>query len=170
VKQQSAGLIIYRKKESQVEVLIVHPGGPFWVKKDLGAWSIPKGLYEENEEALQAAYREFEEEVGQPAPEAEAQPLGTIEQRNNKDVTAWAVEGDLGDIQTKSNTFTMEWPPKSGNKQEFPEVDRAEWFSLPQAAQKLNPDQLPFLERLAKLEGVGFNSEVPTEDNQQHLL
>jgi predicted NUDIX family NTP pyrophosphohydrolase len=170
MKQHSAGLLVYRKKEGQVEVLIVHPGGPFWAKKDLGAWSIPKGLYEENEEPLQAAYREFEEEVGQPAPEAQAKPLETIEQKNNKTVIAWAIEGDLGDIKTKSNTFKMEWPPKSGKYQEIPEVDRAEWFILSNAAQKLNPDQVPFLERLAKLLGVDFSHSSQTEEKQQHLL
>jgi predicted NUDIX family NTP pyrophosphohydrolase len=170
MKQQSAGLLAYRKKDNIVEVLIVHPGGPFWAKKDLGAWSIPKGLYEENEEPIQTAYREFQEEIGQPAPKGNAEPLDTVEQRNNKIVIAWAVESDLGDVEAKSNTFTMEWPPKSGKKQEFPEVDKAEWFSLAEASKKLNPDQLPFLERLAILTGTAFNASSQTEENQQHLL
>src|SRR5262252_3749819 len=123
----SAGLLMYRRREGGLEVFLVHPGGPFWAKKDLGAWSIPKGEYDEGEEPLAAARREFEEETGI-QPEGHFVPLKTIKQPGGKTVLAWAFEGDADVAAIKSNTFSMEWPPHSGKQQDFPEVDRAGWF------------------------------------------
>jgi predicted NUDIX family NTP pyrophosphohydrolase len=167
----SAGILLYRKNAGQVEVLIAHPGGPFWAKKDLGAWTIPKGLYEEGEDPLQAAKREFAEEVGQPVPDGEFVQLGTIEQKNNKTVIAWAVAGDLDVSKGQSNTFKMEWPPRSGKFQDIPEIDKKGWFSLGQAAKKLNPDQVPLIKRLANHLHVAFGSEeIPLEPQQGSLF
>jgi predicted NUDIX family NTP pyrophosphohydrolase len=129
-------------------VLLVHPGGPFWARKDAGAWSIPKGEFEEGEEPLACAVREFEEELGSPPPAADFVELGSVRQKNRKVVLAWAAEGDLDAASIRSNTFTMEWPPRSGTQAEFPEIDRAEWFSLEVAREKLNPAQVEFLDRL----------------------
>ncbi len=145
--KRSAGLVLYRKTPRGVEVLLVHPGGPFWAKKDEGAWSIPKGEYEADEDALSAARREFEEETGH-SPAGPFQPLGEVKQPGGKLVTAWAVEGDCDVAAIKSNLFEMEWPPRSGRRQSFPEVDRAAWFSLADARQKILKGQIPFLERL----------------------
>ena len=131
------------------EVLLVHPGGPFWAKKDAGAWSIPKGEHEEGDDPRACALREFEEELGTPLPAgAELTELGTVKLRSGKRVTAFAVEGDLDADAISSNTFTMEWPPRSGNMREFPEVDRAGWFDLARAREKLNPAQAELLVRL----------------------
>jgi predicted NUDIX family NTP pyrophosphohydrolase len=131
-------------------VLLVHPGGPFWAKKDAGAWSIPKGEYEPGDDPRECARREFEEELGTPLPEdAELAEVGTIKLKSGKQVTAYAVEGDLDPDAITSNTFTMEWPPRSGNTREFPEVDRAGWFDLQTAREKLNPAQAELLVRLA---------------------
>jgi predicted NUDIX family NTP pyrophosphohydrolase len=131
------------------EVLLVHPGGPFWAKKDAGAWSIPKGEHEEGDDPRACALREFEEELGTPLPAgAELTELGTVKLRSGKQVTAFAVEGDLDADAISSNTFTMEWPPRSGNVREFPEVDRAGWFDLARAREKLNPAQAELLVRL----------------------
>jgi predicted NUDIX family NTP pyrophosphohydrolase len=131
------------------EVLLVHPGGPFWAKKDAGAWSIPKGEHEEGDDPRACALREFEEELGTPLPAgAELTELGTVKLRSGKRVTAFAVEGDLDADAISSNTFTMEWPPRSGNTREFPEVDRAGWFDLARAREKLNPAQAELLVRL----------------------
>jgi predicted NUDIX family NTP pyrophosphohydrolase len=129
------------------EVLLVHPGGPFWARKDAGAWSIPKGEYADDEDPLACARREFEEELGAVAP-AELTPLGEVRQKSGKRVTAWAAEGDLDAAAIRSNTFTMEWPPRSGREQEFPEIDRAEWFPLDEARERINPAQAAFLDRL----------------------
>jgi predicted NUDIX family NTP pyrophosphohydrolase len=131
------------------EVLLVHPGGPFWAKKDAGAWSIPKGEHEEGDDPRACALREFEEELGTPLPAgAELTEIGTVKLRSGKRVTAFAVEGDLDADAISSNTFTMEWPPRSGNVREFPEVDRAGWFDLARAREKLNPAQAELLVRL----------------------
>jgi predicted NUDIX family NTP pyrophosphohydrolase len=170
MKAHSAGLLVFRRTGGQPEVLLAHNGGPFHAKKDLGSWTIPKGLYEENESPQQAARREFEEEIGQPAPEGELIELGQIEQKNNKSVLAWAVEGDLDANNIKSNSFEMEWPPKSGKIQEFPEVDRAAWFSLPEAAVKLIPAQAEFLQRLAQKLDVPFEAEAIPEPPKQNSL
>ncbi len=132
------------------EVLLVHPGGPFWANKDAGAWSIPKGEHEEGDDPRACALREFEEELGTPLPaDAELVELGSVKLKSGKHVTAYAVEGDLDADSITSNTFTMEWPPRSGRSREFPEVDRAGWFDVARAREKLNPAQAEFLVRLA---------------------
>jgi predicted NUDIX family NTP pyrophosphohydrolase len=145
--KKSAALLLYRHVAGQLEVLLVHPGGPFWAKKDDGAWSIPKGEFDEGEDPLAAARREFKEETGMSVHD-EAISLGTIRQSSAKIIFAWAVQGAFDPSQLKSNLFSMEWPPKSGRKQEFPEVDRAVWFTVPQARQKILKGQTEFLDRL----------------------
>jgi predicted NUDIX family NTP pyrophosphohydrolase len=152
-KRLSAGLLLFRKVNGQVEVLLVHPGGPFWARKDAGAWSLPKGEYSANEDPLEAAKREFKEETGVEAA-GDFLALGEAKQAGGKLVTAWAVENDLDPGTIQSNTFSMEWPPKSGKVQEFPEVDRAEWFPLPEARVKILKGQVPFLERLMEKLGA----------------
>jgi len=150
----SAGLLMYRRGPEGLEVFLVHPGGPFWARKDAGAWSVPKGEYlAESEDALQAARREFEEETGT-LPRGEFAELGSLKQPGGKVVTAWAFEGDADPAAIRSNTFTLEWPPRSGKQREFPEVDRAGWFTLAVAAEKILKGQLPFLRRLAEMLGV----------------
>lgn len=146
----SAGLLLYRRRNGMLEVLLVHPGGPFFAKKDLGDWGIPKGEMDGNDmDEFAAAKREFEEETGI-KPEGRFTPLGSITQAGGKVVHAWALEGDCDPATTKSNTFTMEWPPRSGKIQEFPEVDRAEFFTIENARQKIKPTQVEFLERLER--------------------
>ncbi len=133
----------------------MHPGGPLWARRDAGVWSIPKGEYDDDEDPLTAARREFAEELGTPAPDGEALNLGEIRQKSGKRVRAWAVAGDLDADQARSNMFSMQWPPKSGRVQEFPEVDRAQWFGLDEAREKLNAAQVELLERLSHiLEGT----------------
>jgi predicted NUDIX family NTP pyrophosphohydrolase len=152
VPKLSAGLLVYRRTGGELEVLLVHPGGPFWAKKDDGAWSVPKGEYEPNEDPLGVALREFEEEIGaEPPDHATAVSLGELRQPSGKVVTAWAVEGDLDVSEVRSNTFEMEWPPRSGRTQELPEVDRAGWFGLEEARRKLLRGQVGFLDRLEEL-------------------
>lgn len=146
---RSAGLLVYRVREGRLWVFLVHPGGPFWAKKDLGAWSIPKGELDEGEDALAAARREFTEETGQTVA-GEFRELTACRQKGGKTVLAWAVEGEA-DEHVVSNTFEMEWPPKSGRRQSFPEVDRGAWFALDEARQRINPGQLPLLDELARL-------------------
>ena len=141
---------MYRRGVQGLEVLLVHPGGPFWAKKDLGAWSIPKGEYSESEVPLEVAMREFEEETGT-CPRGQLQPLGEITQPGRKIVTAFALEGEFDPATLKSNTFEIEWPPKSGRKATFPEVDRAQWFSLEMAREKILAGQREFITRLLKL-------------------
>lgn len=148
--RQSAGLIMYRVREGKVELLLVHPGGPFWARKDLGAWSIPKGEYLDGEDPLQVARREFLEETGLEAA-GTLLPLAEIKQAGGKRVKSWAFAGDCDPELLTSNTFTMEWPPRSGRQAEFPEVDRAGWFSLDEARLKILPSQLPLLDQLALL-------------------
>jgi predicted NUDIX family NTP pyrophosphohydrolase len=149
VPKLSAGLLLFRRRENRIEVFLVHPGGPFWAKKDLGAWSLPKGEYTDGEDPLSAARREFEEETGL-RPEGAFLPLGQIRQAGGKLVSAWAFEGDFDAATLKSNTFSIEWPPKSGKMCEFPEVDRAGWFSLEQARSKILPGQVNLLDTLEK--------------------
>ena len=151
----SAGLLIYRRGEGELEVLLVHPGGPFWANKDEGAWSIPKGEYGLGEDPLQVALREFEEETGKAPPDpAGAEWLGERRQPSGKVVSAWAVEGDVDVREVQSNTFEMEWPPRSGRTREFPEVDRAGWFGIEEALSKLHRGQVGFIARLLEyLEG-----------------
>ena len=148
--KRSAGILVYRMKNGGIEVFLVHPGGPFWAKKDLGAWSIPKGLIEGDEEMESAARREFKEETGVEVPPGELIPLGSVRQSNNKTVYAWALEYDFEASRIKSNTFTIEWPPGSGNLREYPEVDQGAWFPLDVAREKIHKGQIPLLERLAK--------------------
>src|ERR1043166_2947083 len=147
-KAVSAGLLMFRRKNDALEVLLVHPGGPFWKNKDDGAWSIPKGEAEPSEDLVSRAQIEFEEELGF-KPQGEWIPLGSIKQAGGKTVHAWAFEGDLPEpFELKSNTFEMEWPPRSGQMREFPEIDRVEFFSEDIARRKINPAQIPFLDRL----------------------
>jgi predicted NUDIX family NTP pyrophosphohydrolase len=147
--KRSAGVLLFRRRGSQPEVLLAHPGGPFWKNKDEGAWSIPKGEYDEKENPLAAAKREFAEETGLAAA-GDFIPLGEIRQTGGKVVTAWAMEGDFDAAKMHSNAFSMAWPPGSGKLQEFPEIDRAEWFPLEDARRKILKGQAEFLERLAK--------------------
>lgn len=154
--KSSAGLLIYRRRQ-ELEILLVHPGGPFWAKKD--AWGIPKGLYENNEDPLAAAKREFEEEIGQPASDGEAIDLGEIKISGGKTIRAFAIEADLDAREIKSNTFMMEWPPRSGQQIEVPEIDKAAWLPAHKAMTKMHKGQSEFIERLAgklnlSLEGV----------------
>jgi predicted NUDIX family NTP pyrophosphohydrolase len=151
VAATSAGIVLFRRAGDAIEVLLVHPGGPFWAKKDLGAWSVPKGEYAEGEEEpLACALRELEEELGAP-PELDPDKLidlGSVRQKSGKVVHCWAAEADFDPATLHSNTFTIEWPPRSGREREFPEVDRAEWFGLDQAGEKINPAQAELLARL----------------------
>ena len=156
--QRSAGILLYRRRGAALEVLLVHPGGPFWAKKDDGAWSIPKGIVGPNENPLSAARREFAEETGAEAG-GEAIALGAFRQSAAKTVEVWAVEGDFDPTNLKSNTFSMEWPPRSGRSAEFPEADRAEWFTPEVAARKLLKGQRPVLEALVRHLGLGGGSE-----------
>jgi predicted NUDIX family NTP pyrophosphohydrolase len=147
MSKQSAGLLLFRECGGQLEVLLVHPGGPFWAKKDDGAWSIPKGEFTSEEEPLAAARREFEEELGVPV-DGEFILLGDVKQPGGKIVHAWAVRGDFDPARLKSSQFSMEWPPRSGRQQKFPEVDRAEWFSLEVARTKILKGQGGLIDRL----------------------
>jgi len=150
--RRSAGLLMYRGSGPGLELLLVHPGGPFWAKKDLGAWSIPKGEYAGDEDPLAAAQREFAEETGA-QPRGTFQPLGEVTQAGGKRVSAWAVEGDFDPAVLVSNTFETEWPPRSGRKRSFPEVDRAAWFSPKEGRQMILAGQRPFIDRLVELVG-----------------
>jgi predicted NUDIX family NTP pyrophosphohydrolase len=148
----SAGLLLHRSAAGRVEVLLVHPGGPYWARRDDGAWSLPKGEYAEDEDPFEVAVREFREELGvDPPRDRPAVFLGELRQRGGKIVSAWALEGDLDVAAVRSNTFTLEWPPGSGRAREFPEVDRAGWFSLEGARRKLVPGQVGFIDRLGEL-------------------
>jgi len=163
MKAHSAGLVVYRIKDGRPEVLLAHMGTPWWAKKDIGAWTIPKGLVEENEEPFKAAKREFQEELSLPLPKGEFVELGDIEQHNRKIVSAWAIEADPDISRIESNTTTIEWPPRSGQKQEFPEIDRAAWFGLAEASQKAVRGQAELFKRLAEKLGVPFESPEPPQ-------
>lgn len=145
----SAGLLLFRRGQSGSQVMLVHPGGPFWAKKDDGSWSLPKGLADEQEDLQHAAQREFAEEIGSPAPAGELLSLGSVSYSNKK-VFAWAIEADLDVSSIQSNTIQLEWPPKSGTMRDFPECDRAAWFDLETAKVKLVKGQTAFIERLAQ--------------------
>ncbi len=147
---RSAGLLLFRRTEEGVEVLLGHMGGPFFARRDAGAWTVPKGEYDPDEPAWAAARREFEEELGLPPPEGEAVPLGEVRQSGGKVVTAWAVEGDLDPSSVVPGTFTMEWPPRSGRTREFPELDRVAWFPLERARERIVSAQAAFLDRLTE--------------------
>lgn len=151
----SAGLLLYRWGVSgELEVLLVHPGGPFWARKDERAWSIPKGEYEDGDDPREVAAREFREELGSDAPRAAWVELGELPARSGKRIVAWAVEGDLDPSTQSSNTFELEWPPRSGRHRSFPEVDRAEWFDLDTARDKLHAGQVELIDRLNAAVGV----------------
>jgi predicted NUDIX family NTP pyrophosphohydrolase len=147
--KQSAGIVLYRRGGRNIEVLLAHPGGPYWRRKDVGAWSIPKGECHDGEEPLAAALREFEEETGIKL-EGELEPLGEVKQAGGKIVHAWTIERDCDPTQIHSNTFCLEWPPKSGKIQEFREIDRFDWFPIGEARQKLVKAQTAFLDRLSE--------------------
>lgn len=148
--KKSAGLLMYRRRHGVLEVFLVHPGGPFWQKKDVGSWSIPKGEYTAEEDPLEVAKREFQEETGFKA-SGEFVPLTSRKQPSGKIITAWAFEGDCNASTIKSNTFSMEWPPHSGKREEFPEVDRAGWFSIPVAKEKIIKGQSSFIDELTQI-------------------
>jgi predicted NUDIX family NTP pyrophosphohydrolase len=148
--KQAAGILLFRRGPAGLQVLLAHPGGPLWARKDYGAWTLPKGQFTDGELPLDAARREFEEEMGS-APVGEFHSLGTLKQPSGKVIHAWCAESDFDCANVKSNLFSMEWPPKSGKAAEFPEVDRAGWFSIEQARQKILKGQAPFLDRLLAL-------------------
>ena len=168
MKLFSAGLLVYRYKNNSVQVLVVHPGGPFWARKDLGAWSLPKGQYVEDEDPLAAARREFAEEIGQPVPDGRLTSLGDVKLKSGKTISAWAVQGDLDVSHIKSNTMLIEWPPRSGKQVEFPEVDRAQWFDVPTAMKRLHPLQAEFVQRLCKQ--LDIKIDQPSDPSAQGSL
>jgi predicted NUDIX family NTP pyrophosphohydrolase len=153
VARTSAGILLHRIGPAGQEVLLGHMGGPFWARKEDGAWSLPKGEHGPEEDPLAVAHREFEEELGSPVPPGEPVDLGTLRVTSGKQLRVWAVEGDLDAAAVVSNTFALEWPPRSGRMQEFPEIDRAAWFAVEEARAKLVTGQVPFLDRLADLLG-----------------
>lgn len=148
-KKVSAGILLHRRRANELEVFLVHPGGPFWAKRDLGAWTIPKGELAEGEDPLDAAKREFTEETGFPI-DGDFRPLTPLRQPSGKLIHAWAVEGDCDPAQLSSNLFEMEWPPKSGKRSSFPEADRAAWFSLDEARKRIIAGQAPFLDEVTR--------------------
>ena len=152
-KRISAGVLVYRRTAGVLEVFLVHPGGPFWAKRDRGAWSIPKGEVGEGEDMLQTAKREFREETGLPI-DGDFIALTPLRQSGGKVVHAWAVQGEIDASRVKSNTFSLEWPPKSGARQQFPEIDKAEWFAIPEARERLLPGQRGFLAELERKVGI----------------
>jgi len=159
MSKQSAGLLLFRKVSADIEILLVHPGGPYWATKDEGAWSIPKGEFDQNEDPLDAAKREFMEETGF-APSGEFIPLEAVRQTNSKTIHAWAIEGDFDPATLQSNTFSLEWPPKSGRQEQFPEVDHAAWFSMGAAKRKILKGQTPFLKQLQEMLGQMGSASV----------
>lgn len=170
MQKRSAGILPYRNRSGQFEVLLVHPGGPFWAKKDFGAWSVAKGEYEQDEDAFQAALREFKEETGH-TPQGPFLQLTQRKQPSGKIVDAWATETDWDTSQLISNTFSMEWPKGSGKVQDFPEVDRAEWFNFPEAVRKILPGQRGFLDELfEKLAGGKIPESPPVPPAQPSLF
>lgn len=147
---QSAGILLYRIKDNNLELFLVHPGGPFWQKKDLGAWSIPKGEFSDNEDPFAAAKREFEEETGM-ALSGNFTELTPVKQKAGKLIYTWAMQGDIDPATISSNCFSMEWPPQSGKWKKFPEVDKAEWFEVDEAKQKINPAQATLIDELLNI-------------------
>ena len=163
----SAGILAYRYTAKRLEVMLAHPGGPFWAKKDDASWSIPKGIIEEGESVQKAALREFKEEIGE-AVENDLTELGTIKQSSQKTITVFAICKDIDVSKIKSNTFEMEWPPKSGKMQEFPENDRAQWFPVEQAKKKIFKGQIGFLDRLIAL--LNYVESEASEESQLSLF
>jgi predicted NUDIX family NTP pyrophosphohydrolase len=157
ISKRSTGILLYREMNRRMEFLLVHPGGPFWKNKDLGAWTIPKGEYEEPEVPLDAAIREFKEETGIELQGSFIQ-LKPVIQKGGKEVSAWAIERDIDAGAIRSNSFEMEWPPKSGKRQSFPEIDKASWFSFEEAMDKINPAQAGFIEELYEM---GLKGSLP---------
>lgn len=166
----SAGLLVYKNAGEYLEVLLVHPGGPFFAKKDLGVWSVPKGEIREHENMLDAAKREFKEELGMDAPKGDMVELGSVRQAGGKTVFAWAIEGDIDTTLAVCNTVKMQWPPRSGKVIEFPENDKTEWFPLALAAQKINPAQIDFLHQLARTLELEFGETQPDDNPPQQSL
>ncbi len=160
MKVHSAGIVVYRQTTGQPEVLLAHMGSPWWAKKDIGAWTIPKGVVEAGEQPIETAKREFSEELGLEPPQGEFIELGNIEQHNNKIVTAWAIEANPDISHIKSNSVEIEWPPKSGQTQEFPEIDRAAWFDLAEADQRVVSGQAELFKRLVKHLDIEINPVV----------
>jgi len=146
---RSAGIVAFRRAAATIELLLIHPGGPFWAKKDAGSWSIPKGLYQDGEDALVAAKREFAEETGF-VPVGPFIELGAFRQPSGKTISAWAIENDFDVSAFKSNTFSMEWPPRSGHMEEFPEADRSQWFGVAEARRKITKGQVPIVDALER--------------------
>ncbi|MBI4033720.1 NUDIX domain-containing protein [Candidatus Saccharibacteria bacterium] len=170
MKKQSAGLLVYRTRDGQLEALLIHNGGPWFKNKDKGYWSIPKGEYED-EDPKETAKKEFKEELSLDLPTGKWLSIGTVKQKSGKIVIAWAAEGDIDTSHIESNTVKKEWPPRSGKIMEWPEVDKAEWFTLERAAEKINPAQVEFLNRLADKLGQKFSpGEEKPKLNQQALL
>jgi predicted NUDIX family NTP pyrophosphohydrolase len=167
--KKTAGILLYRLQDSGLEVFLVHPGGPFWTNKDSGAWSVPKGELEEDEDPLDAAKREFQEETGFSVA-GNFVALTPLKQRSGKLVYAWAVKADCDPDAIKSNVFSMEWPPRSGKRQEFPEVDRAGWFKIEVAQDKILPGQLGFLEELERTVTKNHTANVPGDDGSPSRL
>jgi predicted NUDIX family NTP pyrophosphohydrolase len=157
----SAGILLFRRAGARVEVLLVHPGGPLWARKDLGAWSIPKGEHDDGEDPRACALREFAEETGAALPGDALDDLGAVRLKSGKRVAAFAAEGDLDPAAVVSNTFELEWPPRSGRAQAFPEIDRAGWFGLEEARRKLNPAQAAFVDRLEERLAGGADPSPP---------
>ena len=144
----SAGILLFRRADGDLELLLAHPGGPFFTKRDAGYWTIPKGEVDPGEELLDVARREFLEETGHPPPDGEPIPLGSIVQKGGKTVHGWALEGELDPAAAESNTFEMTWPPGSGRRQSFPEIDRVEWFAPAEAKRRIKATQIPLIDRL----------------------
>ncbi|HYC54089.1 MAG TPA: NUDIX domain-containing protein [Candidatus Binatia bacterium] len=153
MRKQSAGILLYRFVDDRLEVLLTHPGGPYWARKDEGAWTIPKGEFEEDEDALTAAWREVEEELGSRPVASRVLALAPVRQRGGKIVHAWAAQADFDPASLQSNTFTVEWPPRSGRMREYPEVDRAAWMTVAEARHKMLAAQVPLLDALERLLG-----------------
>jgi predicted NUDIX family NTP pyrophosphohydrolase len=164
-KKTSAGLLLYRRRD-RIEVFLVHPGGPLWARKDAGAWSLPKGEFDAGEDPLEAAKREFLEETGT-AVDGDFVPLSPVVQRSRKTVFAWAIEADVDVSQVKSNSFSMEWPPRSGKVEEFPEVDRAAWFEISEARNRIVGGQVSFIDQLEQLAGRSPASSTPSHPEEK---
>ena len=170
--KKSAGILRFRSSNGRLELFLVHPGGPFWKNKDNASWSIPKGEYDDGEDPFDAANREFTEETGFEAITGDFKELGELKQPSGKLITAWAVEGECNPQSIRSNTFSMEWPPRSGKQSEFPEIDRADWFSVAKSKEKLHKGQVGFVDRLCEILAYDPTEEpaCKSEDKQTSLF